>query len=107
MMMWFGANDGATNLWVNGKPVTFVTKEQGKDGKETISQSLEIKKGWRSFAVPVGQHLKPGTKNTFVVRLNHTLADLNLGGFLRPVMLYVPGEKELNEVKDTYKPMDL
>jgi len=57
--------------------------------------------------VPVGQHLKPGTKNTFVVQLNHTLADLNLGGFLRPVMLYVPGEKELNEVKDTYKPMDL
>jgi len=55
----------------------------------------------------VGQHLKPGTKNTFVVRLNYTLADLNLGGFLRPVMLYVPGEKELNEVKDTYKPMDL
>lgn len=107
MMMWFGANDGATRLWANGKPVTFVTNEQGKDGKETISQSLEIKKGWRSFAVPVGQHLKPGTKNTFVVRLNHTLADLNLGGFLRPVMLYVPGEKELNEVKDTYRQMDL
>ena len=107
MMMWFGANDGTTRLWVNGKPVTFVTQEKGKDGKETISQGLEMNKGWRSFAVRVGQHLKPGTKNTFVVRLNHTLADLNLGGFLRPVMLYVPGDKELNEVKDTYQQMDL
>lgn len=107
MMMWFGANDGTTRLWVNGQPVTFVTKEKGKDGKEAVSQGLEIKKGWKSFAVPVGQYLKAGTKNTFVVRLNHTLSDLNLGGFLRPVMLYVPGEKEVNEVKDAYKQMDM
>ena len=87
--------------------MTFVTKQQGKDGKETISRGLEMNKGWRSFAVPVGPHLTPGTKNTFVVRLNHTLADLNLGGLLRPVILYVPGEKELNEVQDTYKQVDL
>jgi hypothetical protein len=111
MMMWFGANDGSTHLWVNGKPVTFVMKmkTKGKDGKETekVTQTQEWPKGWRSFSVPVGQYLKPGTKNTFVIRLNHTLADLNLGGFLRPVMLYVPGEKEMNEVMDTYKQMDM
>ena len=107
LMLWFGANDGSTRLWVNGRPVTFVTKEEGKDGKATIRQNLEMNKSWRSFAVPVGQHLEPGTKNTFVVRLNHTLADLNLGGLLRPVMLYEPGDKELNEVKDTYQRMDM
>jgi hypothetical protein len=111
MMMWFGANDGSTRLWINGQPVPFAmrTKTKDKDGHETeeVAQTLEWPKGWRSFAVPVGQYLKPGAQNTFVVRLDHTLADLNLGGFLRPVMLYVPGEKELNEVKDTYQQLDI
>jgi hypothetical protein len=107
MMLWFGANDGATRLWVNGKPVTFVIKEKAKDGKETVTQSLEMKKGWRSFAVPVGKYLKPGARNTFIVRLHHTLADLNLGGLLRPVMLYAPGETEAKEVQDSYRHMDM
>lgn len=107
MMMWFGANDGTTRLWVNGKPVTFLIKEKDKKGQETTRQALEMEKAWRSFAVRVGPHLNPGARNTFVVRLNHTLADLNLGGFLRPVMLYVPGEKEAEQVLDTYRQMDM
>jgi len=91
LVMWFGSNDGSTRLWVNGEAVPFAV-EEGKGDQKRVVQKLEYPRGWRAFSAPVGQFLKPGETNTFVVRIHHPLNDLNLGGILRPVLLYRPGE---------------
>ena len=108
LMMWFGANDGKTKLWINGQPVPFrLTSTNKKTKKVTVTETYGISRsGWRAFSVPVGKYLKPGQKNTFVIRVDHSsLNDLNLGGILRPMVLYVPGDKEMKEVEDTYEQM--
>jgi hypothetical protein len=107
MMLWFGSNDGSTCLWVNGRPVPFrLTGIDGKTKAVKVEETYEYPKAWRAFSVPVGKYLKPGAKNTFVMRIDHSsLNDLNLGGILRPIMLYVPGAKEMQEVEDTYERM--
>lgn len=102
LVMWFGSNDGSTRLWVNGEAVPFAL-EEGKGDQKKVVQKLEYPRGWCAFSVPVGRFLKPGEKNTFVVRIHHTLNDLNLGGILRPVSLYRPGEQELKKLTDTYQ----
>ena len=106
LVMWFGSNDGSTRLWVNGEAVPFAL-EEGKGGQKKVVQTLEYPRGWRAFSVPVGRFLKPGGKNTFVVRIQHPLNDLNLGGILRPVLLYRPGEQELKTLTDTYEKLTM
>jgi hypothetical protein len=107
LMMWFGANDGSTRLWINGQPVPFRLTSTDKKTKEIkVTETLEYPKSWSAFSVPVGKFLKAGQKNTFVIRVDHSaLNDLNLGGILRPIVLYVPGEKEMKDVEDTYEKM--
>ena len=107
LMMWFGANDGTTRLWINGQPVPFRLTGTDTETKEVkVSETLEYPKSWSAFAVPVGKYLKPGQQNTFVIRIDHSsLNDLNLGGILRPIVLYVPGDNEMKAVEHTYEKM--
>ncbi len=101
LSIWFGSNDGTTRLWVNGAPVPFAVA----DG-DAVRGAYEWPRGWRAFSAPIGHLLKPGETNTFVVRIDHTsINDLNLGGILRPVMLYLPGPEEMKAVEDTYQRM--
>ncbi len=91
--IWFGANDGSTRLWINGEPVTFLLASTNRKTGETTTQEVEEHpRAWRSISAPVGRFLRPGRPNTIVVRLDHALNDLNLGGLLRPVVLYRPGK---------------
>ena len=102
LVIWFGSNDGATRLWVNGEPVWFVF-EQGKKDQRVQAESFEMPHKWRAFSAPVGRLLKPGATNSIVVRIDHNLNDLNLGGILRPVLLYRPGAQEMKEIEDHYE----
>lgn len=108
LVLWFGANDGRTRLWINGKAVPFMV-ENKPAGKQPAVKApvIEYPKAWRSFSVPVGSFLRPGQDNTFVVRIDHQLNDMNLGGMLRPVVLYLPGPQETKEIQDSYRRIDM
>ena len=102
LRIWFGSNDGTTRLWVNGQPITFNYEVGRRDDVRQV-ESVDMTKSWRAFDAAVGEHLEPGEMNTFVVRIDHNLNDLNLGGILRPVLLYQPGEGSQGPIEDDYE----
>ncbi|MFQ6133744.1 MAG: DUF4838 domain-containing protein [Armatimonadota bacterium] len=74
LRLWFAEVDGLAKVYVNGQLVG------------------ESEKRRKPFEVDITDTARPGRHNVIAVQVDHTrMTELDLGGIVKPVMIYAPG----------------